>query len=281
MDCIKERALGTIDNPAASCQQLAESNSTRLPGHFWLQTTCTGETPKLSYCALGDECCSNTRGWMRVAYLNMTDQHHVCPQNFRQITSPKRSCGRKTTTGGCNSVTYSAQGLSYRSVCGRIIGYHYGSPSGFYTPYVSGNTIDGPYLEGVSVTHGQSPRRHIWSFANALQETTGFDRNRHICPCTNPASTMQQFIPNFVGNDYFCDSGSRTTGRIGVFYSDDPLWDGEGCEQQSTCCIFNHPPWFCKELPQTTKEDIEVRICADEAFSNEDSPVELIELYIQ
>ena len=281
-DCNKPSLLGTIENPATSCQQLAESSSVSLPGHFWIQTPSTDEAPKLTYCALGDECCSNTRGWMRVAYLNMTDQHHVCPQDFRQIRSPKRSCGRKITTAGCNSVTYSVQGHSYRSVCGRIIGYQFGSPSGFYTPLVSGNSIDGPYLEGVSLTHGQSPRKHIWSFANALEEATGFDRNRHICPCSNPASTMQQYIPNFVGNDYFCDSGIPDDWRSNIFYPDDPLWDGQGCGLQSTCCTFNSPPWFCKELPQPTNDDIEVRICADqEPYRDEDSPIELIELYVQ
>ena len=279
-ECINQSALGSRDNPATSCQQLAETKPTSLPGYFWIQTSSTDETPKLTYCALGDECCSNTRGWTRVAYLNMTDQHHVCPQSLRQIRSPKRSCGRKITTAGCSSVTYSAQRHSYRSVCGRIIGYHFGTPSGFYASRVT-NSIDGTYLEGVSVTYGQSPRKHIWSFANALQEATGYGHNRHICPCSNPASTMQQYIPNFVGNDYFCDSGIPNTPRIDTFYPDDPLWDGQGCGLQSTCCTFNSPPWFCKELPQPTNEDIEVRICADEPHHNEDSPIELIELYVQ
>ena len=37
------------------------------------------------------------------------------------------------------------------------------------------------------------------------------------------------------------------------------------------------PPWFCKQLPQTTTDDIEVRICGDQGIANEDTPVELIE----
>jgi len=40
-------------------------------------------------------------------------------------------------------------------------------------------------------------------------------------------------------------------------------------------------PWFCKQLPQATTDDIEVRICGDEGASAEDAPVELIELYIR
>jgi len=40
-------------------------------------------------------------------------------------------------------------------------------------------------------------------------------------------------------------------------------------------------PWFCKQLPQATIDDIEVRICKDEGNTNEDIPVQIIELYIR
>ena len=219
---------------------------------------------------------------MRVADVNMTDPNQQCPGEFRLISqSNKRVCGRNLQTGGCNSATFATHGVRYRKVCGRVIGYQYGNPSGFYTPHYGSNAIDGQYLEGVSLTHGQNPRKHIWSFVNALRETDTHS-NEHICPCTSPRSTMQQHIPNFVGSDYFCDAGTPTWGSIGVLYTGDPLWDGQGCGLQSTCCTFNNPPWFCKTLPQPTTEDIEVRICADEeSFTNEDSPIELIELYVQ
>ena len=52
-------------------------------------------------------------------------------------------------------------------------------------------------------------------------------------------------------------------------------------------CSFNNPPWFCKELPQPTTDNIEVRVCGDEGIIgdpnvyNEDTPVSLIELYAQ
>ena len=48
----------------------------------------------------------------------------------------------------------------------------------------------------------------------------------------------------------------------------------------ATCCTFNNPPWFCKQLPQTTTDDMEVRICATHGITNEDMPVELIEIYV-
>ena len=53
----------------------------------------------------------------------------------------------------------------------------------------------------------------------------------------------------------------------------------------STCCQFNNPPWFCKQLPEPTTEDIEIRQMSNvvKGFSleDEDTPVEFIEVYVQ
>ena len=268
----------SFQQPATSCQQIAEENPSSLPGYHWVLNA--HNSPTLVYCTVSTQCCSSTGGWMRIAHINMTNPHQYCPASFRQINTPKRACGRTTTSGGCNSVPFSSSGVQYQKVCGRIIGFQDGSPSGFYTPR-TGNNIDSAYIDGISLTHGEDPRKHIWSFANALQEELGYGSNQHICPCTNRLSTMQRYIPSFVGSDYLCDSGTRTTGRVGRLYTDDPLWDGQGCEVQSTCCTFNSPPWFCKTLPQPTSDNIEVRVCADEGYANEDSPFELIEIYVQ
>jgi len=277
----KNIRVGSFEYPAISCKQVAQQNPASIPGYFWVRNSTNQSV--FVYCIASTQCCNSHSevGWMRVAYLDMTDPHQTCPQGFRQVNSPKRTCARRQRSAGCSSVTYNSHGINYTKICGRIISYQYGSPSGFYTPYYPGSSIDGPYLEGVSVTHGQSPRKHIWSFANALQEAYGYESNRHICPC-RPNSTMQQYIPSFVGNDYFCDTGIRDNWSTGIFYSDDPLWDGQGCDLQPDCCKVHSPPWFCKKLSSSTNDGIEVRICADqEAYIDEDSPIELIELYIQ
>ena len=194
---------------------------------------------------------------------------HV-PQDYGRSTLPKNHVAEQIL-----QVEVAVQLLSIlmvyhtTKVCGKIIGYQFGFPSGFYTPYISGNSIESAYLDGVSLTHGGNPRKHIWSFANALEETPNHENGKHVCPCSNPQSTMQQFIPTFVGRDYFCDSS-------------DPLWDGAGCESPSTCCSFNNPPWFYKQLNNTANDDVEMRICADQdANHDEDSPVELVEIYVQ
>ena len=266
---------GTFQNPAPSCKYIEQGS---LSGYYWIQRPTAGCASQV-YCNLTRRY-NSTGGWMRVAYLNMTNSLTTCPPGFRQISSPKRTCGRTQQSAGCSSVSFSSYGIAYSKVCGRIIGYQDGSPSGFYTPYYGGSSIEGPYLEGVSVTHGHSPRKHIWSFANALQEAYGFDNNRHVCPC-RPSSTMQHYIPSFVGNDYFCDTGIQDNWRSGGFHPDDPLWDGQGCRLQPDCCRFNSPPWFCKKLSHSTTDDIEVRICADQGYRDEDSPIELIEIYVQ
>ena len=64
------------------------------------------------------------------------------------------------------------------------------------------------------------------------------------------------------------------------YFTDDPLWDGAGCVTGS-CCTFNSPPWFCKNLSTPTTDDIELRLCLDEALSNEDVLFETVELYVQ
>ena len=48
----------------------------------------------------------------------------------------------------------------------------------------------------------------------------------------------------------------------------------------STCCQFNNPPWFCKDLPQPTTDDIELRLCINEAV-DEDIILKLAEVYVQ
>ena len=65
-----------------------------------------------------------------------------------------------------------------------------------------------------------------------------------------------------------------------MFYAEDPLWDGRGCGETSTCCEFNDPLWFCKELSTLTFADIELRICGDQALGDENLTLELIELAI-
>ena len=215
---------------------------------------------------------------MRVANLDMTDPNQNCPAGFRLVSrtsAPLRTCGRPGPVG-CVLTTFQTYGVEYSHVCGRVLGYQDKSTDAFGQGRT--RTIDSYYVDGVSLAYGQSPRQHIWTFAGAVGEQSS--SSDYICPCTQPHNTNIGTSPLFVGQDYFCDTGNRGDLQFD-FYPDDPLWDGQGCGGTSTCCEFNNPPWFCKRLPQPTTDDIELRICGDQSTSDEDTPIEQVEIYIR
>ena len=219
---------------------------------------------------------------MQVAKLDMTNSSHQCPSGTRLRTDlPQRLrvCGRVRDAPGCSSAGFNVHGIRYSQLCGRIIGYQFVSPDAFGDLNNRESSIDGNYVDGISLTHGRNPREHIWTFAGALSET-GLVAKLN-CPCTN--SSQAEFAtppPSFVGNDYFCDTGSTNRWEH-RFYPDDSLWDGAGCGPDNTCCSLNNPPWFLKQLPSTTTNDIEMRMCFDQESVDEDIPIEIIELYVQ
>ena len=264
----------------ASCYEIMKTMAAPPSGYYMIRSSNGSEVRV--YCDMTKKRCNSTPGWARVAYLDMTDPTHHCPPAWREIANPKRACRRTNETltgGGCSSATFPTHGIKYSRVCGRITAYQFGHPDAFgpYTnsPDIS-RTINDPYVDGVVITHGQ-PRNHIWTFAGSNREQgTG----NYVCPCTNTANHDPITIPPWVGQDYFCETAA-TTAHTTILYPNDPLWDGRGCGPTSTCCEFNDPPWFCKELDEISSSDIEVRICANEAATIEDTPIELIEMYVQ
>ena len=261
-------------HPAASCADVLRYFPDSPSGYYWI------EGSGRQYCDMTRSCGGVTGGWMRVAYLDMTNSSRQCPSGYRQRTdSNKRTCVKNSDPAGCSSVTFSTTTSGYSKVCGKVIAYQVYSPDAFghYGMLGSPGNINSHYVDGVSLTHG-NPRRHLWTFAAALHEA---GTNPHsFCPCTNTNTASQASQPPaFVGNDYFCDTAMQYYQHI--FYGDDPLWDGAGCGPLSTCCSFNNPPWFYKLLPQPTTDDIEMRVCRDQAASDEDIAIEMVEIYIQ
>ena len=251
---IRDRA---VQNIRASVQMIIQNNFT---------------TPNL---AVNSTDCGAGQ-WYRVAHLNMNESSQQCPSAWREYnTSGVRGCRRPEASSGSCSATFYATSHQYRRVCGRVIGYQYGGTEAFAHLAV-GQTIDSYYVYGVSVTHG-APRNHIWTLAVGLTEG-GYTSANGNCPCSN--SINKVFPPSFVGNSYYCESGNPTnSGPLNVFYSTDPLWDGQQCEGQC-CSNGKSPPWFSVELPNPTDDDIEVRICMGQA-SYDDVVIQLLELYVQ
>ena len=161
-----------------------------------------------------------------------------------------------------------------------MTGYQVASPGAFHIIYIhqSRRSLDDIYVDGVSITHG-NPRSHIWTFAAGVTEGYYEGGPGPDCPCSRQGAAQ---APSYVGNDYYCESGNSVDGgRVDNYlYSSDPLWDGKQCEEQC-CSNGKSPPWFSVELPNTTTDDIEVRICADESTENEDTPVSLVEIYVK
>ena len=227
--------------------------------------------------------CNGTPGWRQVVFIDMTDTSYNCPPGLSLTSYSKRTCGRAhSLAADCSSTTFSVGGSEYSRVCGRIKGYQVGNTAAF-----SGSSytteIDNQYVDGVSLTHGpDGGRQNIWTFAAGLTEKINvYTPETNACPCDN--STLGS--PPFVGDDYFCESGTNRlwTGDsfYGEFFPDDPLWDGQGCSSSSTCCQLNNPPWFTKNLPNSTTDDIDLRVCISNSAPDSDVPLELIELYIQ
>ena len=262
-------------NPAYSCKEILQLAPRSPSGLYWIRGT--DNKPKRMYCDMKRTCKGIAGGWMRVASIDMTDSSSRCPSALKTITSPRRLCAKGIDGPGCSSVVFPVQGVEYSQVCGKIIGYQEKTPDAFISFINGKNTLDSNYVDGISMTHGKNPRKHIWTFAAAVHEYNS--AKQFVCPCTNTRNRPPPPVPKFIGNDYFCDTGSTNHFRH-IFYGKDPLWDGKGCGQFSTCCSFNSPPWFRKEV-SPTKDDIEIRLCTDQPRRDEDINFETLEIYVQ
>ena len=221
----------------------------------------------------------NTGGWRCVAFLNMSDPTNDCPPGWQLTRYSKRSCGRVNRSRlSCDSVFFPVSGGPYNQIMGRIRAYQWGNQHAFHGRYYQ-KTVDGAYFSGVAVMHG-SPREHIWTFAVGNRENGTW--TYYNCPCDNPAK--RNSTPDFVGDDYFCESGAiwpgyRNHGGDRRLFDEDPLWDGKGCHHTSSCCSFNNPPYFFKALTHPTTDTLELRMCHFNGYG--DTAVELVELYVK
>ena len=265
-------------NPAKSCHQIKELVPESPSGYYYVgQNTSSALSV---YCDMTRSCGGISGGWMKVASFDMDNPSHSCPSGLHLLNGTKRRCVMPSDSPGCASTMFNTHGIPYQRVCGKVIGYQKGSTDAFAI-YYANHSIEGAYVDGVSLTHGYNPRHHIWTFASAQDETDHHGSSLSVCPCTNNQTTTVQ-VPNFVGSNYFCATGAQERNRWSRLYHEDPLWDGFGCGGSSTCCSFNNPPWFIRDLsPPGTTDDIELRVCRDEQRYNEDVGLKSVELYVQ
>ena len=263
----KEISQTSQTNPAASCKEIYQCNPTAASGYYWVRNVAGNATQV--FCEMNTTNCGDiTGGWMRAAYINMTDAANSCPVGLTYYTQTStRICSSSISSGGCTSVNFPTFGVPFTKVCGRALGYQYGHTDAFST---GNSSIDSHYVEGLSVTHG-TPRNHIWTFAAGYSKNYSGGGN---CPCASPYPGPA--APSFVGKNYFCESGN-TGPRESQWYLDDPLWDSQGCAENSTCCDRGGP-LFTTTLSEEVSDDIEVRWCT--STGGEESGVEQLEIYI-
>ena len=260
-----------------SCKEIKERHPLSPSGAYALASNNTIFT---AYCNM-DTLCGSGGGWTRLAYLDMSDATQNCPSGFtlyQSLIGGVRACGRPVTnSGSCASVQFLSNGISYSQVCGRVVGYQYRSPDASHVP--NGNdryVIDSYYIDGVSITMGPPPRRHVWSLMAGNSEQLKSATN---CPCNNGSNVVVQ---SFIGNNYFCESGNPVGFPLPFLYSTDPLWDGQNCGSlEASCCLAPNLPWFHRKFNTSTTDYLELRVCGNQGTNNEDVPVSFFEIYMK
>ena len=153
-----------IDSPlVSSCLDVKERCPECESGVYEIGTDANNVN--FVYCALENSTyCSVTGPWVKLASWNISETGSSCPSGLELfVNGTVSACGiQEGTPASCLSLPLFSSPVQYTQVCGRVRGYQKGSTDAFYGP--QGPSIDGPYVDGVSITRG-SPRQHIWTFA--------------------------------------------------------------------------------------------------------------------
>ena len=251
------RSQGHCPLYISSCSSLLSYsiyNIYTCPSDYYIVRTTNGTDVRV-FCDKGLQCVGGvTGGWMRVAYT-----YQECPSGFVESNEDGlHQC--RIRENRCFSVNYPTFNISYSTVCGVVEAYQVGSTDAFRGTSDPANTIDSNYVDGVSLTHGTSPRQHIWTFAAALDRIGNSTSSGSYCPCQNTTHPQpDMLVPPFaiVGQDYVCDAAEDGLQA-------DLLWVRSGFGTDCLCCDSD----FYKQLPQPTTDDIEMRVCKDEDDEN-------------
>ena len=264
-----DMALGMIEaNPATSCNEIHKCNPlTRgTISEYWIKGK--NGVHKVT-CNMKLKCGGIEGGWMQVVNVDM-NKDTTCPVGWQTIAVPRRLC-IGSSTRGCASAHFTTHGITFEHICGQTKSYQKGAPDAFKG---SGQSIDQRYADGISITLG-SPRKHVWTYA--VSHSDNYNAGQSNCPC---APTPGASPPAFVKDNYYCESGTTGPAIHANFYLSDPLWDGKGCPANSGCCAQMGMPKFYRKTLEPSTDNIEVRICKDEAHSDEDVAIEELDIYI-
>ena len=258
------------DNPASSCGDILQCNPEATSQDYWIQTT---NGSRLMYCHMEEDKCG-VRGVMRVVNINMTDPEETCPSPLRLYTpNGKRLCGSNSTGSRgptCSSVTFPTFNYQYSHVCGRAVGFSYGRPNAFLTSCGLSQVC----ISGLSITHGAPrSRTHIWTYTAGNQEAAPGTWN---CPCAKFPGTSPH---SYIGENYYCESPTHFPPSR-EWYTNNTLWDNQGCYPGSNCCSNPRAPWFVRDLGAPTSDDLEIRWCSYVTADSDNVATEQVEIYV-
>ena len=230
-----------------SCALRYKNNPNLKSGTYEL--TINGKVQSV-YCYMGP-LCGVKSGWTRVGAFDGTLQGK-CPNDEFVVSETTLHVCR--ASGSCASVPLETYGVTYTDVCGFVGGYQAGATAAFD----SKADINSPYLSGVSITRtvtGPEKRRHVFSMAAGEAEKS---TSQNACPC-NAGATHKP--PAFVGDDYYCESGSPDVLKSTALLRDDQLWDGDKLHHAETKCKKSLMPAFKHSISPPTSDQLELRLC--------------------
>ena len=189
-----------------------------------------------------------------------------CPSGFeiRSDTSNPLLCRRLNISAGCSSVIYPSNGMSYSQVCGTVRVYQQETPDGFQSRNEqilrNNQSVNQNYVDGVSLTHGTTPNRnHIWTYTAAIKFGDDVDR----------CQTCDRHKPFYIGTNFTCIAGHCTAWPCNL---NNAIWtDGFSCAGNET---------FCRQLSESTTDNIEMRVCRDEHRRDEDILISFVEIFV-
>ena len=272
ISCILNGMGSNPQCPASSCRAIVAALPNYTSGYYWILSANSTNTSAVQvYCDLIRHL-NGSRGWMRVAYLNMSDPAQSCPFNWTTYTAGSyRLCGR-SGDNVCFGVNFTTYSVPYYKVSGWVKGFQYYSCDGFrrYGSVCNPCTLEGAYVDGVSITHGRNLRQHLWTYAASQPSGSR-------CPCYYNTTNAWP-APSYIGSNWYC--GGQSGGGTSNYFNY-PLWQSGTCPGMlSSCCASSDLPWFYVTLSASITDSLEVRLCSDEPLINEDVRLLNLELYV-
>ena len=209
------------------------------------------------YCYM-DTLCGVEGGWTNIGHFLVTNTMN-CPNSaFKALKKKVHGaqqyfCARKDPAPGCTTVAIPSRGIAYTRVCGLVGASQKGQTGGFYAT----KSINEAYLDGVSITRiADGKRKHVMSLAAGYSEQAS---RKKACPCNTGAKGGAP--PLFVGNDYYCESGSSNEPDADTIYSNDVLWDRDSYQYLEKGCKKPMMPYFFHKITPKTTNNFELRLC--------------------